>query len=84
MIFLCSYMGVAHGKPSAVLLKAYVNTCLRRVFKVPWADAISNEELGWCIGQLPADVLLRRQLISHVNHSVVDYAMHWNSLLQGG
>ncbi|XP_019643717.1 PREDICTED: uncharacterized protein LOC109484795 [Branchiostoma belcheri] len=66
-------------------LQIFINTCLRRIFKIRWWDRVSNQELWDRAGQKPIrEQILKRKWswIGHTlrkaNSSITQQALTWN------
>ncbi|XP_070189011.1 uncharacterized protein [Littorina saxatilis] len=66
-------------------IQTFINTCLRRIFKIRWTDKICNEELWQSAGQEPVDSQFLRRKWGWIGHtlgkptsSITRQALTWN------
>ncbi|XP_075316757.1 uncharacterized protein LOC142376932 [Odontesthes bonariensis] len=66
-------------------IQTFINTCLRRIFKIKWSDKISNLELWDRAGQNPVGSQILKRKWSWIGHtlrktpsSITNQALTWN------
>ena len=66
-------------------VQTFLNTCLRRIFKIRWTDKISNQELWERAGQSPVGSQILKRKWSWIGHtlrkpmsSITHQALTWN------
>ncbi|KAK7112952.1 hypothetical protein V1264_012324 [Littorina saxatilis] len=66
-------------------IQTFINTCLRRIFKIRWTDTICNEELWQRAGQEPVNSQILRRKWGWIGHtlrkptsSITRQALTWN------
>ncbi|KAK7098925.1 hypothetical protein V1264_003140 [Littorina saxatilis] len=72
-------------KVTQQMIQTFINTCLRRIFKIRWTDKICNEELWQRAGQEPVNSQILRRKWGWIGHtlrkptsSITRQALTWN------